>query len=268
MRDSEFFAMETPVIFDSAGFQLVGMLHRPDDSAFRTPYSAILLLHGFTGQKAEAHRLFVKAARALARTGFIALRFDFRGSGDSGGEFEQITVAGWRHDARVAFDYLLRQSGVDAGRIGVIGLSMGGAVACHLAASERRVRSLALWSAVANGADVVSVAGSPDSLGHLAKHGWADRMGNKVSAAFVKEFETMRPVEDLARTLCPVFIAHGAADETVPVAQADKFEAAACTTMSRRVEKLIIPFANHTYANLALEARVIEATVAWFQQTL
>ena len=260
--------METPLIFESAGFQLVGMLHRPDPSAFRAPHPAILFLHGFTGQKTEAHRLFVKTARAMARAGFIALRFDFRGSGDSGGEFEQATVNGWRHDARVAFDTLLRQPGVDAGRVGVIGLSMGGAVACHLAAGEPRVRSLALWSAVANGPEVLSVVGSPESVEHLAKHGWADRMGNKVSAAFVKEFETMRPSGDLAQSRCPVFIAHGTADETVPVAQADVFEAAARTATGRRVEKLIVPFADHTYANVELEARVIAATVAWFQRTL
>jgi dipeptidyl aminopeptidase/acylaminoacyl peptidase len=260
--------METPLVFDSAGFQLVGMLHRPGDFTARAPQPAILFLHGFTGQKAEAHRLFVKAARALARAGFIALRFDFRGSGDSGGEFEEVTVNGWRQDARAALDVLLRQPGVDAGRVGVLGLSMGGAVACHLAVGEARVRSLALWSAVANGADVVGVVGSPDSLEHLARHGWADRLGNKVSAAFVKEFETMRPVSDLKRSRCPVFIAHGADDETVPVAQADLFEAAVRATRGRRVEKLIIPFANHTYANLALEARLIKATVAWFRQTL
>ena len=260
--------METPLIFESAGFQLVGMLHRPDPSAFRAPHPAILFLHGFTGQKTEAHRLFVKTARAMARAGFIALRFDFRGSGDSGGEFEQATVSGWWHDARTALDCLLRLPGVDTGRVGVTGLSMGGAVACHLAADEPGVRSLALWSAVADGADVVSVVGSPDSLEHLTRHGWADRTGNKVSAGFVREFETMRPAGDLARSRCPVLIVHGAADETVPVAQADLFEAAARATPGRRVEKLIIPFADHTYANVLLEARVIEATVAWFQQTL
>ncbi|MBI5684768.1 MAG: alpha/beta fold hydrolase [Verrucomicrobia bacterium] len=260
--------METPVIFNSAGFQLVGILHRPEPAASRARRPAILFLHGFTGQKAEAHRLFVKTARALAHAGFIALRFDFRGSGDSGGEFEEVAVSGWRQDARAALDVLLRQQGVDASRVGVIGLSMGGAVACHLAAGEPRVRSLALWSAVANGTDVVGVVGSPESLKHLAKHGWTDRMGNKVSAKFVKEFKAMRPSADLKRSRCPVFIAHGAADETVPVAQADQFEAAARATRGRRVEKLIIPFANHTYANLALEARLIKATVVWFQRTL
>jgi dipeptidyl aminopeptidase/acylaminoacyl peptidase len=260
--------METPVIFNSAGFQLVGMLHQPEPDASRARRPAVLFLHGFTGHKSEAHRLFVKAARALVRAGFITLRFDFRGSGDSGGEFEQVTVSGWRRDARVALDFLLRQRGVDAKRIGVIGLSMGGAVACHLAAGEPRVRSLALWSAVANGADVVGVVGSPESLAHLAEHGWADRMGNKVSAKFVNEFGKMHPAADLKRSSCPVFIAHGAADETVPVTQADQFEAAARAKRNRRVEKLIIPFADHTYADLALEARVIKATVAWFRQTL
>jgi dipeptidyl aminopeptidase/acylaminoacyl peptidase len=260
--------METPVIFDSAGFQLVGMLHQPGHAASRVQRPAILFLHGFTGQKAEAHRLFVKTARALTRAGFIALRFDFRGSGDSDGEFEEVSVSGWWRDARTALGVLLCQPGVDATRIGVIGLSMGGAVACHLAAGEARVRSLALWSAVANGVDVVGVVGSPESLEHLAKYGWADRMGNKISAKFVKEFKAMRPPADLKRSRCPVFIAHGAADETVPVAQADQFETAARAKSGRPVEKLIIPLANHTYADLALEARLIKATVAWFRRTL
>ncbi len=260
--------METPIVFDSDDFQLVGMMHRPDAAVFPNPRPTLLFLHGFTGQKTEAHRLFVKTARALTRAGFIALRFDFRGSGDSGGEFEEASVTGWRRDARVAFDTLLKQPGVDTSRVGVIGLSMGGAVASHLVAGEPRVRSAALWSAVANGPEVVSVIGTPEAMEHLAKHGWADRMGNKVSAAFVKEFETMHPSNDLARSQCPVLIVHGTADETVPVAQADLFEAAARKAPNRRVEKLIVPFADHTYANVTLEARVIEATVAWFQRTL
>lgn len=266
--------METPLVFNSAGFQLVGMLHRPEQPSatralgFKSARPAVLFLHGFTGQKTEAHRLFVKAARALTRAGFIALRFDFRGSGDSGGEFEQVTVNGWRQDARAALGVLMGQAGVDVDRIGVIGLSMGGAVACHLAAGERRVRSLALWSAVANGAEIVDVVGSPDSLEHLAKYGWADRMGNKVSAEFVEQFKTMRPPVDLKKSRCPVFIAHGTADETVPVVQADQLAAAARSKRGRHVEKCIIPFANHTYANIALEARLIKATVAWFRRTL
>jgi alpha/beta superfamily hydrolase len=50
------------------------------------------MFHGFTGSKIEAHRFFVKLARSLSDSGFIILRFDFRCSGDSDGEFEDITL--------------------------------------------------------------------------------------------------------------------------------------------------------------------------------
>ena len=78
--------METPVVFDSKGQQIVGMLHVPNG---RGRFPGALLLHGFTGTKTESHRMFVKLSRRLAEHGIASLRFDFRGSGDSAGEFEE-----------------------------------------------------------------------------------------------------------------------------------------------------------------------------------
>lgn len=51
----------------------------------------VILAHGFTGNKSESDRLFVTAARSLAASGITALRFDFMGSGDSSGEFYEMS---------------------------------------------------------------------------------------------------------------------------------------------------------------------------------
>ena len=116
------------------------------------------MCHGFTGQKVEAHRIFVKTAEALAAQGYLALRFDFRGSGDSEGAFEEMTFEGEVSDAVRAVDYLLAEEPVDPERIGVVGLSMGGAVAACLSGRDERIKATVLWAAVAD----FEVLGAPD----------------------------------------------------------------------------------------------------------
>ena len=78
---------ERPIVFYNKGQQLNGILHSPVACAALCP--AVVFFHGFTGTKVEPHRIFVKTARELAAIGFYALRFDFRGSGDSEGIFRR-----------------------------------------------------------------------------------------------------------------------------------------------------------------------------------
>src|SRR5437867_3887650 len=145
--------MVTPVTFECKGQQIVGMLHLPEG---RGRFPAALLLHGFTGTKTEVHRMFVKLSRALADHGVASLRFDFRGSGDSAGDFEDMTIRSEIADALEAMTFLARHRQVNTRRLAVVGLSMGAAVAAHLAARERnRVKSLVLWAPVADGSGIL-----------------------------------------------------------------------------------------------------------------
>jgi fermentation-respiration switch protein FrsA (DUF1100 family) len=115
------------VQFEVQGQRIYGMLHLPDVAAKNsgTKVPAVAMCHGFTGNRIEAHRLFVKAARYFAANGFAVLRFDFRGSGESEGDFEQVTVSDEIADALAALAFVRRQSVVDENRIGLIGLRRG-----------------------------------------------------------------------------------------------------------------------------------------------
>ena len=84
--------MEKFISFKNHGQRIVGMTRAP----------ALLICHGFTGDKVENHFIFVKMARRLADAGFFAMRFDFRGSGESEGDFSDMTVPAEIDDARVA----------------------------------------------------------------------------------------------------------------------------------------------------------------------
>ncbi len=178
--------MVTPVVFDSKGQQVVGMFHLPEG---RGRFPTALLMHGFTGTKTEIHRLFVKLSRALAQRGIASLRFDFRGSGDSDGDFEDMTVRSEIADAQEAIKFLAKQKRVNSRRLAMVGMSMGAAVASYVVARERhRIKSLALWAPVADGTGILDGLSTPEALTSLAETGITDYNANLVGMQFIRQF--------------------------------------------------------------------------------
>jgi alpha/beta superfamily hydrolase len=82
--------------------------------------------------------------QALAERSMAALRFNFRGVGQSGGDFGE--GIGEQEDARAALDFAISTKGIDKERIGLAGYSFGGGVALPVAVSDDRVKRLALVS--------------------------------------------------------------------------------------------------------------------------
>ena len=257
--------METPVIFECKGQQLVGMLHLPEG---RTRVPAALLLHGFGGTKSESHRMFVKLARALTSHGIATLRFDYRGCGDSAGNFEDLTIRSQVLDASEALRYLLRHKRVNTRRLALIGMSLGGAIAAHVVARESdRFKTLALWAPVAEGGDILDEFSTPDAVASLAQTGITEHWGNLVGVEFIRQFAEMKPLREVAKSKCPVLLVHGSDDETVPAKHTDLYERAV-QTGKRTVKKVIIPGADHTFSKLIWEQRLIKETVNWLSETL
>jgi pimeloyl-ACP methyl ester carboxylesterase len=75
----------------------------------------------------------------LAGLGYAALRFDFRGCGESEGERGRVICHEQVRDTRNALSYLAGRADIDPQKIGVIGQSFGAAVAVYAAGVERRV---------------------------------------------------------------------------------------------------------------------------------
>ena len=128
--------MEERVTFPSDGLTLSGILHTPDGAAGeRRP--GFLVLHGFGSNKDSGGSRTV--AKLLADFGYVALRFDFRGCGESEGPrgrticLEQVT------DTRNALSFMATRPEVDGERVAVIGSSFGAAVAIYAAGVDARV---------------------------------------------------------------------------------------------------------------------------------
>jgi len=257
--------METPVVFESKGQQIVGMLHVPEG---RGRFPAALLIHGFTGTRVEPHRMFVKISRALAEHGVASLRFDCRGSGDSAGDFEDVTIRSEVTDSLEAIKFLARHKRVNSRRLALIGMSMGGAVAAHVVARERhRIKSLVLLAPVAEGEGILDDLSTPEAVSSLAETGITDHDGNLVGVAFIRQFAEMKPLREVVKCQCPTLIVHGSKDQTVPPSHADLYEHA-LQTHRRVVKKVVVPGADHTFNKHIWESRLITEIVDWLGETM
>jgi len=79
-KEGEISVKEDFVSFANKGGKIVETFH----TAERTRAPAVVLCHGFTGNRIESHRLFVHAARELCRRSFAVLRFDFQAQAKAG----------------------------------------------------------------------------------------------------------------------------------------------------------------------------------------
>jgi uncharacterized protein len=117
------------------------MVHFPNRS-FKQDAPVLLFAHGFTGDKTGGNRMGVKLARHLCNEGNIVARFDFIGSGESEGEFEQhTTFSGWLEDLQTMVNWATQLDQADPNKLGMIGHSLGGALVTYLSSIEPRIKA-------------------------------------------------------------------------------------------------------------------------------
>ncbi len=228
------------------------------------PSPAVLMCHGFTGHRGEAHFLFVHAARAFARAGVAALRVDFRGSGESEGEFRDMTVGGEITDALAALDYLAHRPEVDAERVAVLGLSLGGAVAACVAGREPSVAALVLWSAVADLQMIAARFLQPGSEPLRLPDGSYELGGLALGQSFVDTILHHRPTDEVQRFGGPVLIVHGTEDQSVPLSHAELY----AKVLGKQAEVHLIEGADHVFARVPWKAEAIEVSAGFLGRTL
>ena len=90
--------------------------------------------------------MFAQLANSLADAGFLVVRYDKRGVGQSGGRDESATIQDYADDVRAVVEFLRNRKDADRNRIAVAGHSEGGLVALQAAANagSKRVAAVAL----------------------------------------------------------------------------------------------------------------------------
>jgi pimeloyl-ACP methyl ester carboxylesterase len=172
----------------------------------------ILFLPGYAsdmeGTKALALDSFAE------RSGLAMLRFDYSGTGASEGRFEQGTLQRWLDEATMMLDGLTR------GPVLVVGSSMGGWLALHLAL--RRPERVAALVGTAAAPDYTDWGYSEAQKAELRRFGRievAEPTGppTVTTQAFWESGEALRLLDGRIPIDCPVRLVHGDADQEVPL---------------------------------------------------
>lgn len=237
----------------ASGFSLAATVSKPPlagtGQATRRP--AVILVPGSgpvdRDETVAGVAIFAQLANAMADAGFVVIRYDKRGIGQSGGREESATITDFSDDVRAVVKYLEKRPDVDPKRIAVVGHSEGGFVSM-LAASEekKKIAALALVATPGTtGADLVleqqrhqldlMKLPADESLRRIdlqkkiqaaviSGEGWEaipPAYKRQADTAWFKSFLMFNPAKIMPRLAQPALIIQGARDTQVPVRHAD-----------------------------------------------
>jgi exosortase A-associated hydrolase 2 len=185
---------EEPRLLPLDGGSVYSVLTRPTAGAHGPVF---VLCHPFGEEKLWAHRVLVTFARTLAAKGFATLRFDYRGNGDSSGEFRDCSLETILADVHCAVD--AARTLTQATEVALVGLRFGGLVAAVAAEVRPDVTRLVLWAPVVDGARYLQDVLRTNLAAQMAAH----RAVKQDRAALIAELAQGRPVDVDGYALSP-----------------------------------------------------------------
>ena len=262
------------VMIPALGFSLAASVTVPP-SAPGTKHPAIILVPGSGPVDRNATvagiPIFGQLADGLTKAGFLVVRYDKRGVGNSGGRDERATLEDYAGDTRAVFDWLEKRKDVDRKRISVVGHSEGGAVGMIAAAREEDIASLVLLAASGTVGSELILEQQRRVL-DLMKTGEEERKAKidlqqriqtavltgvgwqgippdvrkRADTPWFKSFLEFDPAKWMPRVKQPVLIVQGELDTQVPPHHADKLAAfAQARKKAPRTEVTRLPSVNH-----------------------
>lgn len=196
------FGAEDVNITTEDGLTLHGWYFPPMNALPSVPYPAVLHLHGNAGNL-RYHQGF---SQFLTRHGIGVLMFDYRGYGESDqGSLNRYALM---RDAEAALATLTQRSDVDPQRIGIYGVSLGGAFAVPLAAQHKEISALCTLSIFSSWKGIASST--------------IPLLGPLLMPAGNDSIDQMNGLKHL-----PWLIVHGSGDPIIPVPHANTLFGAA-----------------------------------------
>ena len=174
----------------------------------------LLLCPGFpsaaNGGSRAAERIYPLADRVALNLEWAAMVLNYRGCGDSEGDF---SLEGWTDDVRSALDHLHGLEQVEG--VWLAGFGIGGALAAHVVQDDSRVRGVATMGSPVDfahwGLDASGVVEYARSLGIISSSGFPDSVDSWAKSA--RAIRVDRSVAEIAPR--PMLVLHGSNDVEV-----------------------------------------------------
>ena len=233
----------------------------------------VLLYHSFADDRDGPGDLLKRLARVLAAKGVASLRVNFRGEGDKARTRIESTLRTRIEDAEAAWKFAAMQRGVDVGRVGALGWSLGATTAIETAARNPAwFRSVAVWSSPSGNQEKEMLSRE------VAKRALRDGEATQPDAnwktvtttrAFYESFRGVDLDRSLRKYPGAFFSVRGSEDHLAQYEMPFMKNRAGMTAPG---ESLLISGANHVFDVFAPEKehaeRAVAATLEWFLRTL
>lgn len=133
-----------PVAYKLNGIDIAANVYTPADYDPSKKYPAVVVAHPNGGVKEQTAGLY---AQSLAASGYITIAADAAYQGASGGQPRSVDKPANRiEDINGMADFITRYAGVDANRLGVLGICGGGGYTLKAAQGDKRFKAVATLS--------------------------------------------------------------------------------------------------------------------------
>jgi dipeptidyl aminopeptidase/acylaminoacyl peptidase len=226
----------------------------------QSPRGTVLVIHGFEGWTVS----MLDQAHHLAGQGYRAVLVTHRGYGDYSGELRTFGVIE-RQDLSQVID-ALESHDLLAGKLGVLGMSYGGAMELEIAGHDPRVRAVVILAGFSSIRDIT---------GHyirvfLPVAGWMindkgyEAIINRAGSEAGFDPDDASALQAVTRTDAAILFVHGTNDWVVPFAHAERMYAQA-NADSRLIS---VPWLGHVGVWMDVDGRVARETDAWLKRWL
>lgn len=235
---------------------------------------AVILLHGFASNKDEVGNFYCLLAHHMAERQIASFRFTFKNFELSEETLVQSSVTKMVAETEAAYSTVSQLSEINQNQIGILGFSLGGAVAVLAAAQHpSQYKALVTWSCAANlAASFQKMAGTSvfqKTLNENEEAATLDFGWRKIILAseFFKDLLHHQPLEKI-KNYPNAFLAIAGSADSLSTYLDQYYQNAP----GKPKEKLLIDSADHIFNILEEPNRfaplVIEKTVSWFSTNL
>ena len=242
------------VVLSVDGIPIVGQIYLPDKYAV---YPVVCLCHGVpSGNPPDPDdEGYPALAERICREKYGVFYFNFRGTGDSGGNFDLL---GWTRDLQAVVNYLYDLRNIDSSRLFLVGFSGGAATSVYVASRDRRVSGVAACACPAH-FGLLMERDKPQATIDRYRSIGIIRDGDfpKTIESWFSNLRMVQPIDHIADIAPrPLLLIHGNLDETVPISHAHELLAKA----GEPKQLVVLETAGH---RLRQEEKAVVAVLDW-----
>jgi alpha-beta hydrolase superfamily lysophospholipase len=248
-----------PKLIKAQSYNLFSVIHLPSSGI--GPFPVVIICHGLGGSKVGRFRYPIQLSEHLANNGIASVRFDFRGSGDSEGNFVETTPERCVEDLKSMMKWASEEALFDTSRLGLFGRSFGGIISLLCAAENPKAVSALAVQSPPFAFDLYCKRG-PSHI--KIEKGDFFFQQEKMSQPFVDQVNRLEMASIMEQLHNIPFLHIGAGrDDVVPTEHAKKYERVRKETEAP-TRFTILPDADHILSNISDRQTALKESSNWF----